>query len=69
MTIEIKELFPTLVLFDENIELADKLLPLCDQYILESTTNCLHTQNFPSTLYDKNQELKVNSQPVNPEMP
>jgi hypothetical protein len=64
MTIEFKELFPTVVLFDENIELANKMLPLCDSYIAESTTNCLHTQKFPTTLYNRTQEANVNSEPL-----
>lgn len=61
---QIKELFPTFFLEFENEELADALLPLCDKYTSESTTNCLHIENFPSTLYNRQQEHEVNNEPV-----
>ncbi len=60
----IKELFPTFLLEFENIELADALLPLCDKYVSESNTNCLHIENFPTTLYNRQQEKEVNNEPV-----
>lgn len=60
----IKELFPTFLLEFKDEELADALLPLCNKYVGESTTNCLHIENFPSTLYNRQQEKEVNNEPV-----
>jgi hypothetical protein len=60
----IKELFPTFLLEHTNVELADALLPLCNKYTAESSTNCLHIENFPTTLYNRQQEDEVNNEPV-----
>ena len=64
MTFTITELFPTFIFESHNEVLADSLLPLCDKYTSESTTNCLHIDNFPSTLYSYGQTADVNSEPL-----
>lgn len=60
----IKELFPTYLLEFESIELAEALLPLCDHYTALSNTNCLHIDNFPTTLYDRTLERQVMEEPL-----
>jgi hypothetical protein len=47
-----KSFFPTKILFGEENELCEKLLPLCDFYLEKTKTNLLGQNNFPSTLYD-----------------
>jgi uncharacterized protein (TIGR02466 family) len=47
----INQIFPTCVLIDENIEMAKKLLPLCEKYTSETQTTLLNIDNFPSTLF------------------
>ena len=61
---EIKELFPTLVMVDSNIELAEKLLPVCNYFTEKTTTNCLGIANFPSTLSNEDLGPEVNNHPV-----
>lgn len=57
------EIFPTYLVKDINLRLAEKLLPLCNRYTDETKTNCLHIENFPSTLYDRDLERKVMDEP------
>jgi Putative 2OG-Fe(II) oxygenase len=61
---EITELFPTHIFKHKNEILAESLLPLCNKYTAESNTNCLHIENFPSTLYSKEQEKQVMEEPL-----
>jgi hypothetical protein len=60
----VKELFPTHIFTDINLELAEKLLPLCNKYTEITKTNCLHIDQFPSTLQNKDLEVAVNEEPL-----
>lgn len=55
--------FPTIFCFDWAPDLVEKLLPLCNKYTAESTTNLLGHKNFPSTLYDELSN-SVNEEPL-----
>jgi hypothetical protein len=46
----LESVFPTYILQDSNIELADALLPLCNKYTALTKDNLLNIDNFPSTL-------------------
>jgi hypothetical protein len=60
----VNQLFPTCVLVDEDLEMAAKLLPLCDKYTTITDSNLLHISNFPSTLSDHELIPHVNSEPL-----
>ena len=62
--IEVRELFPTCIVIDENPILAQALLPLCNKYTEMSETNCLHIENFPSTLFDRELTQQVMAEPL-----
>ena len=60
----VEEVFPSFLMVEENKKLARELLPLCNKYTEMTTNNCLHIENFPSTLYDKEFERQVMEEPV-----
>ena len=60
----INQIFPTCVLIDENIEMAKKLLPLCEKYTNETKSTLLNIDNFPSTLFDHDLIPQVNTEPL-----
>jgi hypothetical protein len=62
--IEIRELFQTCIIVDENLILAKALLPLCDKYTALSASNCLGVENFPSTLYERDLTAQIMAEPL-----
>jgi len=60
----IESVFPTFVLQDSNIELANTLLPLCNKYTSLTKDNLLNIDNFPSTLGSDDLNPVVMSDPV-----
>ena len=61
---KIYDIFPTKIILDDNIPLAEELLPLCEKYTQMTKTNLLGIANFPSTLQNKEMSDMVDKEPV-----
>ena len=60
----LESVFPTYILQDSNIELADALLSLCNKYTALTKDNLLNIDNFPSTLGSNDLNPVVMSEPL-----
>jgi hypothetical protein len=60
----IQSIFPTCILQDSNIDLANALLPLCNKYTSLTKDNLLNIDNFPSTLGSDDLNPAVMSEPL-----
>jgi hypothetical protein len=60
----IVDTFPTKILISENLELAEKLLPLCNKYTEITETTLLDIPNYPSTLRNEKLNKQINSEPI-----
>jgi hypothetical protein len=60
----IQSIFPTCILQDSNIDLANALLPLCNKYTSLTKDNLLNIDNFPSTLGSNDLNPVVMSEPL-----
>lgn len=61
---KVYDIFPTKIILDDNVQLAEALLPLCDKYTQMTQTNLLGIANFPSTLQNKPMSDLVDQEPV-----
>jgi len=61
---QIDSIFPTCILRDSDLSLAEELLPLCNQYTSASRDTLLNIDNYPSTLGSSELNPLVNSEPL-----